>query len=173
MYKFRTMKKDSHKLRNTLTKMNKSDGPLFKIEHDPRILKGLHFVRKFSLDDKDKIRMPTRKKNSLLGIRELATDRHLSLDLEGYPNGLVNEKNQFTRIKMFEKREEDNPVLILYLLDPLFENNDYPFYQDIEVPPPEIIPAPVIVLPDKKLDDESLEELIAYYRLECLPGSGR
>ena len=49
MYKFRTMKKDSHKLRNTLTKMNKSDGPLFKIEHDPRILKGLHFVRKFSL----------------------------------------------------------------------------------------------------------------------------
>lgn len=137
------------------------------------ILIGAGDGRKFSLDDKVKIRMPTRKKNSLLGIRELATDRHLSLDLEGYPNGLVNEKNQFTRIKMFEKREEDNPVLILYLLDPLFENNDYPFYQDIEVPPPEIIPAPVIVLPDKKLDDESLEELIAYYRLECLPGSGR
>jgi lipopolysaccharide/colanic/teichoic acid biosynthesis glycosyltransferase len=51
MFKFRTMKKNSHELRETMEELNKSDGPLFKIEQDPRILKGLAFARKFSLDE--------------------------------------------------------------------------------------------------------------------------
>ena len=51
MYKFRTMKKNSHELRATMEELNKSDGPLFKIEQDPRILKGLSFARKFSIDE--------------------------------------------------------------------------------------------------------------------------
>ena len=51
MYKFRTMKKDSHKLRKSLNDLNKSDGPLFKIENDPRIIKSLGFVREYSLDE--------------------------------------------------------------------------------------------------------------------------
>ena len=51
MFKFRTMKKNSHELRKTMEELNKSDGPLFKIEQDPRILKGLNFARKFSIDE--------------------------------------------------------------------------------------------------------------------------
>ena len=51
MFKFRTMKKDSHELRAAMNELNKSDGPLFKIQNDPRILKGLSFARKFSLDE--------------------------------------------------------------------------------------------------------------------------
>ena len=51
MFKFRTMKKDSHELRETMEEFNKSDGPLFKIENDPRILRGLSFARKFSIDE--------------------------------------------------------------------------------------------------------------------------
>ena len=51
MFKFRTMKKNSHELRETMEELNKSDGPLFKVEDDPRILKGLAFARKFSLDE--------------------------------------------------------------------------------------------------------------------------
>ena len=51
MFKFRTMKKNSHELRKTMEELNKSDGPLFKIERDPRILKGLGFARRFSLDE--------------------------------------------------------------------------------------------------------------------------
>ena len=51
MYKFRSMKKNSHELRNDLDSLNQSDGPLFKIENDPRILRGLNFVRKYSLDE--------------------------------------------------------------------------------------------------------------------------
>jgi len=51
MYKFRSMKKNSHELRDDLDSLNQSDGPLFKIENDPRILRGLNFVRKYSLDE--------------------------------------------------------------------------------------------------------------------------
>jgi hypothetical protein len=43
------MKKNSHELRATMEELNKSDGPLFKIEHDPRILKGLSFARNLVL----------------------------------------------------------------------------------------------------------------------------
>ena len=51
MFKFRTMKKNSHELRSTMEELNNSDGPLFKIEEDPRILNGLSFARKFSIDE--------------------------------------------------------------------------------------------------------------------------
>ena len=51
MFKFRTMKKNSHELRATMEELNKSDGPLFKIEQDPRILRGLNFARRFSIDE--------------------------------------------------------------------------------------------------------------------------
>ena len=51
MYKFRTMRKNSHQLRDSLDELNQSDGPLFKIENDPRIIKSLEFVRKYSLDE--------------------------------------------------------------------------------------------------------------------------
>ncbi len=51
MFKFRTMKKNSHELRATMEELNESDGPLFKMKHDPRILKGLNFARKFSIDE--------------------------------------------------------------------------------------------------------------------------
>ena len=51
MYKFRSMKNNSHELRETLNALNESNGPLFKIENDPRILKGLNLIRRFSLDE--------------------------------------------------------------------------------------------------------------------------
>ena len=51
MYKFRTMRKDSHKLRDSLSNLNKGKGPLFKIENDPRVIKQLKFVREYSLDE--------------------------------------------------------------------------------------------------------------------------
>ena len=51
MYKFRTMRTNSHELRDSLDKLNQSDGPLFKIENDPRIIERLEFVRKYSLDE--------------------------------------------------------------------------------------------------------------------------
>lgn len=51
MYKFRTMKVDSHSKREDLKEQNIKSGPLFKIENDPRIIKGLQFLRSYSLDE--------------------------------------------------------------------------------------------------------------------------
>ena len=51
MYKFRTMKKDSHELRDQLGDLNKNDKAIFKIENDPRIIKGSEFLRRYSLKE--------------------------------------------------------------------------------------------------------------------------
>ncbi len=74
MYKFRTMKKDSHELRDSLDKLNKSDGPLFKIQNDPRILKNLNFVRKYSLDEILQFFNVLKGEMSIVGPRPLFDD---------------------------------------------------------------------------------------------------
>ena len=51
MFKFRTMKKNSHEQRDELEEVNKKSGPLFKIENDPRLINGIGFIRKFSIDE--------------------------------------------------------------------------------------------------------------------------
>ena len=50
MYKFRTMKNNSHELREDLEDLNKNDESIFKIENDPRLLKALR-LRNYSLDE--------------------------------------------------------------------------------------------------------------------------
>ena len=50
MYKFRTMYKNSHEIRDDLQNLNKNDEVIFKIENDPRIIKGAG-VLKYSLDE--------------------------------------------------------------------------------------------------------------------------
>ena len=74
MYKFRTMKKDSHKLRKSLNDLNKSDGPLFKIENDPRIIKNLGFVREYSLDEIPQFFNVLKGDMSIVGPRPLFDD---------------------------------------------------------------------------------------------------
>ena len=74
MYKFRTMNKNSHKEREALDDLNKSDGPLFKIENDPRILKGLEFAREFSLDELLQFINVLKGEMSIVGPRPLFDD---------------------------------------------------------------------------------------------------
>jgi len=51
MFKIRTMKNNSHELREALKDLNTKTGPLFKITDDPRIIKGGKFIRKYSFDE--------------------------------------------------------------------------------------------------------------------------
>ena len=74
MYKFRSMKKDSHELRENLDNLNQSDGPLFKIENDPRILRGLNFVRRYSLDELLQFINVLKGDMSIVGPRPLFDD---------------------------------------------------------------------------------------------------
>ena len=74
MYKFRTMRIDSHELRDSLDELNQSDGPLFKIQNDPRIINRLEFVRKYSLDELLQFFNVLRGDMSIVGPRPLFDD---------------------------------------------------------------------------------------------------
>ena len=74
MYKFRSMKINAHELRNDLDELNRAGGPLFKIEDDPRVLKGLSFVRKFSLDELPQFFNVLKGDMSVVGPRPLFED---------------------------------------------------------------------------------------------------
>lgn len=71
MYKFRTMFKDSHQMRESLQNVNTRQGPLFKIENDPRIISNLKWIRKFSLDELPQLINVIRGDMSLVGPRPL------------------------------------------------------------------------------------------------------
>ena len=71
MYKFRTMKKDSHTERSDLKEQNTHTGPLFKIEDDPRILKGTKALRKLSLDELPQFFNVLKGEMSVVGPRPL------------------------------------------------------------------------------------------------------
>lgn len=51
MYKFRTMVSDAEARKGELMKLNKMDGPVFKVDNDPRITKAGKFLRMTSLDE--------------------------------------------------------------------------------------------------------------------------
>ena len=71
MYKFRTMKNNSHKLRDDLQNQNKKSGPLFKLDDDPRLINGAKFIRKYSLDELPQILNVIKGEMSLVGPRPL------------------------------------------------------------------------------------------------------
>ena len=71
MYKFRTMKNNSHEQRKELEDLNKKSGPLFKIDDDPRLVKGAKFLRKFSIDELPQLVNVFLGSMSLVGPRPL------------------------------------------------------------------------------------------------------
>lgn len=71
MIKFRTMLRNSHDLREELDSLNKKSGPLFKIEDDPRLLKGSGFLRKYSIDELPQLLNVLKGDMSLVGPRPL------------------------------------------------------------------------------------------------------
>ena len=71
MYKFKTMFNNSHEKREDLKDLNQKKGPLFKIDEDPRIIKNLLFLRKYSLDEIPQLLNVLKGEMSLVGPRPL------------------------------------------------------------------------------------------------------
>jgi exopolysaccharide biosynthesis polyprenyl glycosylphosphotransferase len=70
LYKFRTMVNDAEERRKELEAMNETDGPVFKIKKDPRIIPFIGtFLRKTGLDELPQLINMVRGEMSLIGPR--------------------------------------------------------------------------------------------------------
>ncbi len=72
MFKFRSMVQDAAERQHELKHLNQVDGPIFKIENDPRMTRVGKFLRKFSLDEIPQLMNILRGEMSFVGPRPLA-----------------------------------------------------------------------------------------------------
>ncbi len=68
-YKFRTMVPDADRLKQELAHLNEMEGPVFKMQRDPRIIPVGHFLRKYSLDELPQLYSVLKGDMSLVGPR--------------------------------------------------------------------------------------------------------
>ena len=73
MYKFRTMVTEAETLQSVLENRNEAAGPVFKIQHDPRVTALGRFLRRSSLDELPQLWNVLRGDMSLVGPRPLPT----------------------------------------------------------------------------------------------------
>ncbi len=71
MYKFRTMHTDAAMQQAELAAFNEMEGPVFKIEHDPRVTRLGKFLRRSSLDELPQLWNVLKGEMSLVGPRPL------------------------------------------------------------------------------------------------------
>ncbi len=70
-YKFRSMYADAHLRQAEIERLNEADGPVFKIEKDPRITRVGGFLRRWSVDELPQLWNVLRGDMSLVGPRPL------------------------------------------------------------------------------------------------------
>jgi exopolysaccharide biosynthesis polyprenyl glycosylphosphotransferase len=73
IFKFRSMTADAWQRRETVAQLNEVDGPLFKMEKDPRVTRVGAIIRKTSLDELPQLINVVRGEMSLVGPRPLPT----------------------------------------------------------------------------------------------------
>ena len=80
IFKFRSMTADAWQRRDDVAQLNEVDGPLFKMESDPRVTRVGAFIRKTSLDELPQLFNVIRGEMSLVGPRPLPTEESNRLD---------------------------------------------------------------------------------------------
>lgn len=80
IFKFRTMTADAWTRRATLATCNEVDGPLFKMQNDPRVTRMGRFLRRTSVDELPQLINVLRGEMSLVGPRPLPVEESDQLD---------------------------------------------------------------------------------------------
>lgn len=80
IFKFRSMTADAWQQRASVTALNESDGPLFKMQSDPRVTRVGALIRKTSIDELPQLLNVVRGEMSLVGPRPLPTEEAHRLD---------------------------------------------------------------------------------------------
>ena len=81
MYKFRSMYTNADEIKSKYMKDNIMDGPIFKMDNDPRIIKGIgNFIRKTSLDEFPQFLNVLIGDMSLVGTRPPTIDEYEKYD---------------------------------------------------------------------------------------------
>ncbi|WP_395145454.1 sugar transferase [Armatimonas sp.] len=80
-YKFRSMVANAEALKESLSTKNEASGPIFKMQHDPRITRIGRVLRRYSLDELPQLWNVLKGDMSLVGPRP-----HLPREIESYPN---------------------------------------------------------------------------------------
>lgn len=77
IYKFRSMYMDADARKKELMEQNKMSGLMFKMDDDPRIIKGIgHFIRKTSIDELPQMWNVLKGEMSLVGTRPPTVDEY-------------------------------------------------------------------------------------------------
>ncbi len=71
VFKFRTMVADAEQLQAALEPLNEAHGPVFKIEHDPRVTRCGYWLRRTSIDELPQLINVLKGEMSLVGPRPL------------------------------------------------------------------------------------------------------
>lgn len=80
IFKFRSMTADAWQQRDRVAQLNEVDGPLFKMEKDPRITRVGAFIRRTSIDELPQLLNVVRGEMSLVGPRPLPTEESERID---------------------------------------------------------------------------------------------